>query len=62
MDTAPGKFRIVGQPLYAEPNWIAVDKGDQEWQQKIRVIIGDLKADGTLARISLKWLGEDITR
>ena len=62
MDMAPGKFRIVGQPLYAEPNWIAADKGDQEWQQKIRVIIGDLKADGTLARISLKWLGEDITR
>jgi polar amino acid transport system substrate-binding protein len=62
MDKAPGKFRIVGQPLYTEPNWIAVDKGDQEWQQKIRAIIGDLKADGTLTRISMKWLGEDVTR
>jgi polar amino acid transport system substrate-binding protein len=62
MDKAPGKFRVVGQPLYAEPNWIAMDKGDREWQQKVRAIIGDLKADGTLARISRKWLGEDVTR
>jgi polar amino acid transport system substrate-binding protein len=62
MDKAPGKFRIVGQPLYAEPNWIAMDKGDPEWQQKIRAIIGDLKTDGTLGRISRKWLGEDVTR
>lgn len=62
MDRSPGKFRIVGQPLYAEPNWISVDKGDQEWQQKLRTVIGELKADGTLTRISMKWLGEDVTR
>jgi polar amino acid transport system substrate-binding protein len=62
MDKAPGKFRVVGNPLYAEPNWIAVDKGDPEWQQEIRAIISGLKADGTLARISQKWLGQDITR
>jgi len=61
-DKLPGKFRIVGQPLYAEPNWISVDKGDREWQEKIRAIIGELKADGTLARISRKWLAEDFTR
>jgi polar amino acid transport system substrate-binding protein len=62
MNKAPGKFRIVGQPLYTEPNWVAVDKGDQEWQDKLRATIADLKADGTLTRISMKWLGEDITR
>jgi polar amino acid transport system substrate-binding protein len=62
MDRDPGKLRVVGTPLYTEPNWIAVDKGDPEWQQEIRAIIGELKADGTLARISLKWLGQDITR
>ena len=62
MDRAPGKFRIVGQPLYSEPNWISVEKGDREWQEKIRTIMGELKADGTLARISRKWLMEDFTR
>lgn len=62
MDKAPGKFRIVGLALYAEPNWVATDKGDPEWQQKVRTTISDLKADGTLARISRKWLGEDVTR
>lgn len=61
MDKEPGKFRVVGQPLYAEPNWIAVDKGDQEWQGKLRSVIRELKADGTLTRISMKWLGEDVT-
>lgn len=61
MDKAPGKYRIVGQPLYAEPNWISVDKGDQEWQRKLRIVIGELKADGTLTKISMKWLGEDVT-
>ena len=58
----PGRFRIVGQPLYLEPNWVAVDKGDLQWQQKIRTVIAALKTDGTLARISQKWLGEDVTR
>lgn len=62
MDKAPGKYRVVGQPLYAEPNWISVDKGDQEWQKKLRSVIGELKADGTLTKISMKWLGEDVTR
>lgn len=62
MTQSPGKFRIVGQPLYAEPNWIAVDKGDQEWQQKLRNVIAELKADGTLSRISMNWLGDDVTR
>lgn len=62
LDRAPGKFRIAGQPLYLEPNWISVDKGDQEWQRKLRVIVNELKADGTLTRISMKWLGEDVTR
>lgn len=62
MDKAPGKFRTVGQPLYTEPNWVAVDKGDPEWQAKLRAVIRDLKADGTLSRISYRWLGEDVTR
>ena len=54
-------FKIVAQ-LYAEPNWIATDKGDPEWNEKIRTTLQSLRADGTLAKISQKWLGEDITK
>ena len=56
-----GKFKIVGAPLYEEPNWVAVDKGDQEWNDMIKTIINELHKDGTLKKISLKWIGTDIT-
>ena len=56
-----GKFKIVGAPLYEEPNWVAVDKGDQEWNATIKAIINELHKDGTLKKISLKWIGSDIT-
>jgi polar amino acid transport system substrate-binding protein len=58
---AGGPFRIVGPPLYAEPNAVAIDKGDPEWAAKIKQVIDGLRADGTLARISYKWLGADVT-
>lgn len=56
-----GEFRIIGAPLYAEPNWVATDKGDAEWNATVARIIGELRADGTLARISQKWIKADIT-
>lgn len=57
----PGIYSVVGEPLYEEPNWVAVDKGDKEWNEKIKSIIKELKSDGTLKQISLKWIGSDIT-
>lgn len=56
-----GKLRIIGE-LYAEPNWVATDKGDPEFDALIRDTVNALRADGTLKAISEKWLGEDITR
>jgi polar amino acid transport system substrate-binding protein len=58
----PGKFKIVGHPLYGEPNWVAIDKGDAEWGATLRKIITDMRHDGTLARISKRWVGSDITQ
>jgi len=58
----PGHFRIVGAPLYLEPNWIATDRGDPEWDRLLATTIATLGHDGTLARLSMKWLGEDVTR
>jgi len=53
-------FKIVTE-LYAEPNWVATDKGDAEWDKKVADTIKSLRDDGTLAKISQHWLGEDIT-
>jgi polar amino acid transport system substrate-binding protein len=58
---APDKFKIVGDPLYGEPIWVATDKGDAEWEAKIKEIFQQMKADGTLKAISEKWIGADIT-
>ncbi|WP_413733958.1 transporter substrate-binding domain-containing protein [Sodalis sp. RH21] len=55
------RFRIVAE-LYAEPNWVATDKGDAQWDQTVADTVNALRADGTLAKISRHWLGEDITR
>ncbi|QIG52333.1 transporter substrate-binding domain-containing protein [Nordella sp. HKS 07] len=58
---APDKFKIVGDPVFGEPIWVSVDKGDPEWQAKIKEIFKQMSDDGTLKQISEKWVGRDIT-
>jgi len=48
--------------LYAEPNVVAVEKGDAQWNAKVTQVISQLKADGTLSKISQKWIGADISQ
>lgn len=60
IDKMPDKFRLVESNLFADPNAIAVDKGDPEWKAKIASIIDDMRKDGTLSKISMKWIGADI--
>jgi polar amino acid transport system substrate-binding protein len=54
-------LRIVGPALYVEPNVVATEKGDADWDRTVARIFAELRADGTLRQISRKWLGEDIT-
>lgn len=54
-------FKIIGKPLYGEPNWVATEKGDAEWDARVAETIKALRSDGTLAKISNKWFGTDIT-
>jgi len=54
-------LRIVGSALYAEPNVVATEKGDPEWDATVVRTFAALQADGTLAKISRKWFGQDIT-
>ncbi len=55
------KFKIVGDAVFGEPIWVAIDKGDPEWEAKIKEIFKAMHADGTLKALSEKWLGADIT-
>ena len=54
-------LKIVGPALYAEPNAVATERGDPEWDRTVARVFSQLRADGTLSRISRKWLGEDVT-
>jgi polar amino acid transport system substrate-binding protein len=59
---ATQKLKVLGDPLFAEPNAVVTDKGDPEWDAEVKRVITELKTDGTLAKISEKWFGVDITK
>jgi polar amino acid transport system substrate-binding protein len=59
---ATGKLKLVGTALYGEPNAVATDQGDPEWDTALAAIIAELKQDGTLARLSRKYFDADITQ
>ena len=54
-------LKIVGPAIYAEPNVVATEKGDAEWDRTVVRTFNDMKADGILAKISQRWFGQDIT-
>jgi polar amino acid transport system substrate-binding protein len=54
-------LKIVGDVLYEEPNVVATERGDAEWNARVAQTINELKADGTLAKIAKRWFDSDIT-
>ncbi|GAA0700856.1 transporter substrate-binding domain-containing protein [Marinobacterium maritimum] len=54
-------LKVVGEPVYYEPLAIAVDKGDPEFSAKVTEIVDEMRKDGTLTYISMKWYGYDYT-
>jgi len=56
------RFKLAGVPLYSEPNSVAIEKGDPQWDSKVREVFAQLKQDGTLSVLSQKWIGADISR
>jgi polar amino acid transport system substrate-binding protein len=55
-------LKVVGDPLFLEPLSVAIDKGDPEWAATLAEVINEMHADGTLAELSEKWYGADLTR
>ena len=56
------RFKLAGDPLYSEPNSVAIEKGDAQWDGKVREVFAQLKQDGTLSKLSQKWIGADISK
>jgi polar amino acid transport system substrate-binding protein len=59
---ATHNLKIVGPVLYSEPNVVATERGDPEWDRTVMQAFNELQSDGTLTRLSKKWFGLDITR
>ncbi len=55
------QFFVLPSSLGEEKYAIGFRKGDQKLRDKIQSTISDMKADGTLGKISKKWFGSDIT-
>ncbi|NIR32499.1 MAG: transporter substrate-binding domain-containing protein [Gammaproteobacteria bacterium] len=54
-------MRVVGDPVFYEPLSVATDKGDPEFDGRIAEVIENMRQDGTLKRLSMKWYGVDLT-
>lgn len=58
-------IKIVGEPLYFEPLSVAVDRSSQldptSLVERISEIVNEMRDDGTLAELSEKWYGTDLT-
>ena len=52
-------IRVLGEPVFYEPLALAIDLGDAEFNDKLAGILADMKADGSLTALSVKWYGVD---
>ncbi|WP_202171436.1 amino acid ABC transporter substrate-binding protein [Bacillus sp. USDA818B3_A] len=52
-------FKIVDESLAPEEYGIGVKKGNEELLKKLQKALDEINADGTAAKISTKWFGED---
>ncbi|MEF2146171.1 MAG: amino acid ABC transporter substrate-binding protein [Desulfovibrionaceae bacterium] len=57
----PGKFKSLPGFITKEPFGVAFRKDDVALRDKVQGAIDAMIQDGTMAKISIKWFGEDIT-
>jgi polar amino acid transport system substrate-binding protein len=50
---------IANDYAFREPLVVVADKGDPEWTAKVGGLIKEMKADGTLGKLTTKWYGKD---
>jgi len=55
----PGEFEVLKDRISEEPIGIGFKKEDKELREAIQTAINELKADGTLSKLSQTWFGFD---
>lgn len=56
----PGTYKILGEDFGTEDYGIGLRMGDKALKAEIDKVMDELKSDGTTAKISEDWFGEDI--
>lgn len=62
LKTANYRVKAVGEPFSKESTAFAFRKDNQELRDQVNRILSEIRQDGTLANISNKWFGEDVSR
>lgn len=55
-----GGYKILNEKLTKEPEGIGLKKEDKELKDALQKALDELKKDGTLTKLSMKWFGYDI--
>lgn len=61
MEQNPGKYKVLDEALAAEQYAIGFNLGNTELCEKVNTALQEMTDDGTMAKISEKWFGKDIT-
>lgn len=51
--------KIAGVHAFKEPLVVIADKTDPEWTAKVKAVVEELRADGTLGNLTQQWYGAD---
>jgi cystine transport system substrate-binding protein len=57
-----GRIVPAGEPFATQKQAIALRKGEPDLLKALNTAIDELRADGTLKQISVKWFGTDVTQ
>ncbi|MNN86952.1 Cystine-binding periplasmic protein precursor [compost metagenome] len=59
MSKEEGTFKLLDESLAPEEYGIGVKKGNEELLNKLQKALDEMNQDGTSAKISEQWFGED---
>jgi polar amino acid transport system substrate-binding protein len=54
-------FKVLDESISDEQYGVGFLKGNTELRDKVEKVLEDMNADGTMAKVSTEWFGEDIT-
>jgi polar amino acid transport system substrate-binding protein len=56
-----GRFRVIAGHVRKEPFGVAFRRDEKELRDRVQRTLDGLRKDGTMAKLSRKWFGEDLT-